>query len=328
VDALPPEDDWFDAETEEAPGRRWRPLPERPAARGAPTRRKRRHPPRVPIARARLLAAVAVFVFVVVLIASVVGGEDAGAADRAYLTSLAGPARDSEAVGAQFAALLSPPKLTKATLDSALAELIRRQERDTALASAINPAPRLRSVHTRALDALRLRDSGLTGLLAAFRAAEAKPKSAWAAALAAQANRLVASDVIWQDLFQAPAQMQIERDGVHGSTVPNSRFVTNPNLASASSMARVLAKLEGAAAPSGALSVLKLGDTGPAVRDWQRELNKWLAHHTGAKPLSVDAKFGQATLAATEQFQTSAGITADGIVGPATRRALAKALSG
>ena len=328
---LPPEDDWFDDEqTQEGPHDRPRSLPEQPPASGeAPQWRRQRPGPNPLIGTARLLAVVVVFIFVVVLLAGLLGGEDVGAADHAYLARLAVPARDSQAVGTQLTATLSGSKLTKANLDSALSTLIARQRRDAALASAINPAPRLRSVHLRALDALRLRVSGLSGLLAALRDAEAKPKAGrWAAALAAQAERLVASDVLWQDLFQTPAQAQIERDGAHATAVPKSSFFANPNLASAGSMGRVLAKLEGTAAPVQGAPILKLGNTGLAVREWQRQLNRWLARQIGAKALIVDATFGPTTVAATQQFQSSAGITADGTVGPATRRALTKALAG
>jgi hypothetical protein len=288
----------------------------------------------VAVDTSRLLAAVVVFVFVGVLIVSLAGGEDVGAADRAYLTSVAGPATDSQAVGTELAGVLSRPKLTKMTLDAALSKLIRRQHDDTALASAINPAPRLRSAQLQALDALRLRDSGLTGLRAGFRDAEANPgRRGWAVALAAQADRLVSSDVIWQDLFLAPAQAQIGRDGVQGALVPKSTFLANLSLATAASLATVLGKLEGMAAPStGASSVLKPGASGPAVKAWQRELNKWLARQAGAKlltvVLTVDGQYGQSTMATTERFQTAAGIAADGVVGPATRTALGKTLAG
>ncbi len=46
--------------------------------------------------------------------------------------------------------------------------------------------------------------------------------------LAAQAERLIASDVIWDDLFKALAVQQLERDGVSGVRVPESQFVSAP----------------------------------------------------------------------------------------------------
>ena len=68
-------------------------------------------------------------------------------------------------------------------------------------------------------------------------------------------------------------------------------------------------------------ATLKPGDTGAQVKVLQRALAS-LGHSTG----KVDGDYGQATEAAVKEFQTSAGLKADGIVGPATLRALTAAL--
>jgi len=59
-----------------------------------------------------------------------------------------------------------------------------------------------------------------------------------------------------------------------------------------------------------------LGNSGPAVRALQRQLN---AH--GAA-LTVDGSFGSATAAAVKSFQSSHGLSADGVAGPQTWNAL------
>jgi hypothetical protein len=112
------------------------------------------------------------FIVIVVAIATAVGGDDAAGADRAYLSRMNGLAQDSQTVGAELATLLSRPALTPTSLTSTLRQLLQRQTHDTTQASAISPAPRLRSEHAQALDALQLRVSGLSGLLAAFLRAE------------------------------------------------------------------------------------------------------------------------------------------------------------
>ncbi len=75
-----------------------------------------------------------------------------------------------------------------------------------------------------------------------------------------------------------------------------------------------------AAAPT---STLKPLDTGKQVKILQGALNA-LGFSVG-KP---DGDYGPKTQSAVEQFQSSKGLTADGIVGPATLNALAQALSG
>jgi peptidoglycan hydrolase-like protein with peptidoglycan-binding domain len=68
-----------------------------------------------------------------------------------------------------------------------------------------------------------------------------------------------------------------------------------------------------AARGDGRTTVLRLGDRGPAVGEWQQVLNA-----TGAA-IGVDGVFGPQTDRATRDLQRARGITADGIVGPQTR---------
>jgi hypothetical protein len=68
---------------------------------------------------------------------------------------------------------------------------------------------------------------------------------------------------------------------------------------------------------------LKPGDTGTQVKVLQRALAS-LGFSTG----KIDGQYGPATEAALKRFQRSARLTADGIVGPATLRALAASLRG
>jgi hypothetical protein len=68
-------------------------------------------------------------------------------------------------------------------------------------------------------------------------------------------------------------------------------------------------------------TTLKPGDSGAQVKVLQRALAS-LGFSTG----TVDGDYGPATVEATKRFQSSVGIDADGIVGPATLQALKSAL--
>lgn len=65
------------------------------------------------------------------------------------------------------------------------------------------------------------------------------------------------------------------------------------------------------------MAVLKKGSSGPEVLTLQSTLQQ-----LGFDPHGVDGVFGPGTEAAVIAFQTSKGLTADGIVGPATMAAL------
>ncbi len=62
---------------------------------------------------------------------------------------------------------------------------------------------------------------------------------------------------------------------------------------------------------------VRQGDSGPAVRALQAQLNK-----KRRLALAVDGVFGSGTASAVRTFQSHAGITADGVVGPTTWRNL------
>ena len=87
------------------------------------------------------------------------------------------------------------------------------------------------------IEALQFRVNGLVGLQRAFHAtAKTKDTGQAATTLANQADRLIASDVVWDDNFKDPAKRVLESQGVH-VTVPDSNFLENPELASSASLA-------------------------------------------------------------------------------------------
>lgn len=74
------------------------------------------------------------------------------------------------------------------------------------------------------------------------------------------------------------------------------------------------------AAPEANIGLISFGDRGAAVEELQRDLQRVLDMDIGA-----DGIFGKDTRAAVMEFQRRSGLTVDGVVGPATLKALAKA---
>lgn len=70
-------------------------------------------------------------------------------------------------------------------------------------------------------------------------------------------------------------------------------------------------------------ATVKVGSSGAVVKSIQTKLKRW-GYYTG----SVDGIFGAKTKAAVQSFQRKNGLTADGIVGNATAKAMGISLSG
>lgn len=75
--------------------------------------------------------------------------------------------------------------------------------------------------------------------------------------------------------------------------------------------------------PKADAAVIKVGSRGQTVRTIQTKLKRW-GYYKG----SVDGIFGSQTKSAVQYFQRKNGLTADGIVGKATAKALGISLSG
>lgn len=115
------------------------------------------------------------------------------------------------------------------------------------------------------------------------------------------------TDVLALQRLLASKGQSITADGVFGASTTTAvkRFQASHKLAADG--------VVGAGTWAALAPTLKEGASGPAVYALQSELNA----KTGAG-LGVDGAFGAGTKAAVRKFQTDAGLTADGIVGPAT----------
>ena len=79
--------------------------------------------------------------------------------------------------------------------------------------------------------------------------------------------------------------------------------------------------LSGLAAITEKQMLLKLGATGPAVKELQSQLNT-----LGFGPLVTDGDFGDGTDAAVRRFQLAKSLNVDGVAGPRTMKAIGEAL--
>ena len=215
-------------------------------------------PPRGPSALTpllRLAALVALAILVVVLLAVWVQGcaaEDDAVAYGDYMGEVGAVGADSAKIGTDLATLLTTPGLTQADLETQLGGLVQQQELDVQRARDIDPPGPLTPAHENAVRALDLRVTGLQGLLDTFRATkDTQDATAAGRRLAAQGQRLEASDVVWRDLFQGLATATMAAESVEGVAAPASVFVENTDLYTARSMSSVWQRVHGASTGGG-----------------------------------------------------------------------------
>jgi hypothetical protein len=220
--------------------------------------------------------AVAILVFFGLLIQSCASTSKHDAYSH-YMAQVATIARSSAGDGQQVSTALTTPGAKIATLVGKLDGIAEQERQNVAAARRLNPPGRLRPQHTQLVDALQLRVNGTQGLADTFRATT-KAKTATAASLLLQqAQRLSASDVVYDDLFRGPSRAVMRQQNVLGVAVPESHYVTNQDELGATYWSLALQRLRGATAPSGSSSAGGLHGTNLASTVWE----------PGAHPLST-----------------------------------------
>jgi len=199
----------------------------------------------------RLVGLIAAAILVVVLFVFWIQGCQSNAKQHEYSNYMANVstiAHDSVQIGRNLNDLLTTAGLKLADVENKLDSFAQQEQQDVARAKSINPPGHLREAHQHLIEALEFRVSGLSGLADAFRStATSKDSGRAGTLLAQQAERLVASDVVWDDLFKTPATQILTLQGIHGVDVPSSTFVQNPDLASARTFSPVFVRVHGAA---------------------------------------------------------------------------------
>jgi hypothetical protein len=232
-----------------------------------------RRPPSAPTDLTPLLRLVGLIAFAILVIVLLVfwvqSCQETGKTKtyKSYMSKLSEVASSSQTIGRQLSNALLQTGVKQAQLQRRVAGFARQEQLDVERAREITPPGRLRTEHQAAIEALQFRVSGLNGLTRALAATgRTKDVDRAGAVLASQMQRLLASDVIWEDEVKAPADTELRRQGVTGTNesggplVPDSNFLQSSELASASSMASVLQKIRG-----GSVSVTKGGIRGTNI---------------------------------------------------------------
>ena len=166
-----------------------------------------------------------------------------------YMEDISAVARESDRIGRELSDVLTTPGIKPAELQKQLDGLVTQQQTGVTRAEGLDPPGPLHASHEAALEALEFRVAGLAGLSEGFRRTQgSKDAAAAGALLASQAERLVASDVVWDDLFKDPSVAVLQEQEISGVEVPDSDFVQTPDLASTRSMVPIWERINGSAA--------------------------------------------------------------------------------
>ncbi len=207
-------------------------------------------PPRNLTPLLRLIGLIALAILVVVLLVVWVDGCTAEAKrDRnsTYLADIGAVGNASARLGQQLSTLLTTPGLNQEDLDAKLGGFVQTAQNQAQRAQNLNPPGPMVIANGGAVESLRYRANGLRGLQTAFKETVDEPDASVAGELLlAQTQRLLASDIIWTDSFQEPAQVVLQEEGIQGLDVPSSEFVTAEDLVSQSSLAAIWQRIQGA----------------------------------------------------------------------------------
>jgi hypothetical protein len=234
---------------------------ERPPRPGPPGRPPRRPPPsaRPPVGLTPLLRLAGLIAFAILIVVLFVfwisscQGASKKSSYKRYMEKVGTVAKDSEQIGRELNDALTTPGIKFAEMQTKLQGLAQQEQQDVAAARSMSAPGPLRQQHQHAIEALEFRVSGLSGLADAFRRASLSPKNVTGNALllAAQAERLVSGDVVWDDLFKDPSINELRQQGITGVAVPDSNFVPNPDYSSSRFWEAILQRLQGAATTGG-----------------------------------------------------------------------------
>jgi hypothetical protein len=243
----------------------------------------------------RLIGLISFAILIVLLLVLWVNGcrEDKKKdAYRHYVEKVADYGQQSQRLGRNLNQLLTTRGTKESDVESELSGLARQQDQIASAARGLNPPGRLRDEDAHMLDSLDLRTNGLRGMTDAFQStASSKNANAAGAELAVQMQRLIASDVIWADLFKEPTKSELQRLGVTGVNVPDSIFLSNTDIATTASMKSLWQRIHGTAAGGGGSNNCSPRGTGLVSTKALPSGNELSTSSLNTIPLSTDLVF-------------------------------------
>jgi hypothetical protein len=223
-----------------------------------PRRRGPRPPVRPPAGLTPLLRLIGLISFAILIVVLLVFWVNSCREDqrkdsyRDYMADVGTLAQRSQRLGRDLNTALTARGKQQAELSRELEGLAQQQEQLENQADDLDPPGPLRPADQHVIEAFQLRTSGLRGMAQAFRQTQSSDDATTAGnLLSQQAVRLVASDVVWDDLFQGPARDVLRREDIRGVSVPGSTSFPDPALATSAAMKSIWSRIHGASTGGG-----------------------------------------------------------------------------
>jgi hypothetical protein len=208
---------------ERPPGKRRR-LPKRPPS-----------PPGGPqLYRLGVLIAGAILLAVIfILVINNCRGDQKQSAYESYMEDAGVVATESEELGNQLNTRLTTPGIRLEALRADVEGLREQQEQILRRTEELGPPGPLVEQQEALVETMQFRVNGLAGLARGLQlVAQTDDPQESGMNLANQAQRLVASDIVYADAFRAASESVLEQQGVTNIAVPPSVFVQNPEFGS------------------------------------------------------------------------------------------------
>jgi uncharacterized protein YoxC len=205
---------------------------------GLPRRRLSKRPPAPPggpqlYRLGVLIAGAIVLAVILILVVQSCRSNQKQSEYEGYVDDVSGIASASEELGGQLNTALTTPGITLEDLRGDVEGLRGQQEQLLRSAQELQPPGPLLDQQESLVETMQFRVNGLDGLATALtQVAQSSNTEETGADLAEQAQRLMASDIVYADAFQQPTATVLDEEGIGDVAVPGSQFVKNPEFSS------------------------------------------------------------------------------------------------
>ncbi len=208
-----------------------------------------KRPPRPPggprLYRLGVLIAGAILLAVIfILVINNCRGDQKQSAYEGYMEDVDGVATESAQLGSQLNERLTTPGIKLEELRANVEGLREQQEQILARTEDLSPPGPLVEQQEALVETMQFRVNGLAGIARGLQlVAQTDDPQESGGNLADQAQRLVASDIVYADAFRAASESVLDQQGVTNIAVPASVFVQNPEFASPSFWTQTVQRL-------------------------------------------------------------------------------------